>query len=142
MANVTTFGALYKAYHDHIATWSGYNANDQIADEDYKPFSTADKSFYLLFPEDNAQYGMTGNIELHAIDFQLTVLYYYEGKSSLAVNEQNTWSAIDTANKALLTFAGTRGDILNIENIKKEFIATEFARVTFQGKILFQWSMK
>lgn len=141
-----TFGDYYNSYNAEVGTWTGYNENDKINDEGYKPLPTAHKSFFLEFTENRNEDPdrggrMTGNKEETVLTFMLKILYYYKASQSFSVNEKDTWNSIDAAKKQLYDFAGGRGDVMFINSIVKEKIPTDFKLVTITGTIMYIWSM-
>lgn len=112
-----SIGSKYTQYFNVINAWSGYNANEKIADEGYQPSPTADKGFFLLFKSKDTLEDITGNAETTQVDFDLKVLFQFKKSVNFSAFQAATWTLIDTAEKALFAYAETIGDILHTGTI-------------------------
>ena len=112
-----SIGTKYTTYFDEIASWSGYNANERIGDEDYQPSPKANKGFYLDFVEKNTKDILTGNVEDTEIIFELKILYRFDKSNDYSEFQAATWDLISAAEKALYAKAGTEGDVLLTDSI-------------------------
>ena len=143
---MATFGDYYDLYNTEVGTWSGYNVNEKLNEENYQPKPTAHHGYWLEFvtnthhdPDSGGR--MTGGKEETVLGFVLKILYYYKASQSFSENEKDTWNSIDAVKKALYTFSGGRGDVMYFGTIEKENYASDFKLVTIPGTIMFIWSM-
>jgi hypothetical protein len=139
-------GTVYSLYNNEVASWAGYNENERINDPEYQPGSKADKGFFLEFIEkETAEDGnSTGLTEWSTLKVFLNVLYRYPVKSSkFSENEAATWNAIDLAERELLDFAGTRGEVLLFERIvlTKQENRPQFRLAIFEMSLKIQRSI-
>jgi hypothetical protein len=138
-------GTVYAAYNGEVSGWTGYNENERINDPEYQPGSTAGNGFFLEFIEkETAEDGnSTGLTEWSALKVFLNVLYRYHKSNTFAENEAATWDAIDLAERKLLDFAGTRGEVLLFERIvlTKQENRPQFRLAIFEMSLKIQRSI-